>query len=370
MKNALRCLALVSLLMSPLAAFGRLNPPAGQPIPNDPARAAFVNDGLKAPMTIFPMRLVDRPNQDVSDALGMILENDGMMNLQPAEVSFQPDPGAPWEDMPTRLEEFMRSHPIATKYAIYAEIIGSPKNGVDELRWIIVDSEGKLVMSDRLLRNDRTLKRLLGRQPEPLTCCTAVAKRIFTLAKWQKGHAPKEGEGTYARLWAEKSGTPSEAERQAMNQRLVHLKEKLKDSRIVVLPTRVADRGDAGSASRLAHGMSEALGISVAALSEPVNLDIPGSSNEQRMLWDFARKLREHLRNHPIDADYILMADYLAEFAKGHVGAVHVVICDRTGDWVSVDFQNSHHPDFRRISPKSIEDCDKLATERIEKQLK
>ncbi|MBX3395219.1 MAG: hypothetical protein KF841_07605 [Phycisphaerae bacterium] len=370
MKTLLRLLTLCAITTGPLDVFGCVAPQSASPGADEGNSSEFIEAGLGVPMSIYPVRLLDRPNRDVGDALGLILENHGMTGLQPVRDAFEPDNESKWEDVPGQFAAFLKIHAPATKYALYAEILGSPKDGVDELRWLIVDVNGQLILSDQLVRGDRALKKLIGRHPEPMTCCVAVCDRLFARTGWHKGRAPKEGAGTFAQLWAEKSGTPSEAERQAMNQRLVHLKERLKDSRIVVLPTRIADRDDVGSASRLAHGISEALGISATALTEPVHLKIPGSPNEQRVLWDFARQLREHLRSHPCDADYILMADYLAEFDKGRIGAVHIIICDKAGDWVSVDFQNSHHPDFRRIGPKSIEDCDKLATERIEKQLK
>jgi hypothetical protein len=49
---------------------------------------------------------------------------------------------------------------------------------------------------------------------------------------------------------------------------------------------------------------------------------------------------------------------------------VHFVVCEKSGDWVLVDFQNSTHEDFQRISPKSVEDCDRLAVERLADRLK
>ena len=62
-----------------------------------------------------------------------------------------------------------------------------------------------------------------------------------------------------------------------------------------------------------------------------------------------------------------LYADYLG--SPGHFGAVHVVICDRAGELVLVDFQNSHHDDFNQIAPQSKPDCDRLAALRVQKRL-
>ncbi len=45
------------------------------------------------------------------------------------------------------------------------------------------------------------------------------------------------------------------------------------------------------------------------------------------------------------------------------------VVCDRAGDWVIVDLQNSHQKEFQRISPKNLEDCDRLVLERLKAKL-
>jgi hypothetical protein len=46
-------------------------------------------------------------------------------------------------------------------------------------------------------------------------------------------------------------------------------------------------------------------------------------------------------------------------------GAVHLILCDRQGEIVAADFQNSHHPDFQAAKPRTPEDCDALALTRF-----
>ncbi len=88
-----------------------------------------------------------------------------------------------------------------------------------------------------------------------------------------------------------------------------------------------------------------------------------------KVLWLFARAAREHARQHPVDSDYVLFADYW--FApSGEVWAVHFVVCDQAGDWVITDLQNSHQEDFQRINPKTLEDCDRLVLERLKSELR
>jgi hypothetical protein len=51
-------------------------------------------------------------------------------------------------------------------------------------------------------------------------------------------------------------------------------------------------------------------------------------------------------------------------------GYVHFVVCDRAGEWVLVDFQNSHHPDYQALKPTSAEACRALVAKRLEGALK
>jgi hypothetical protein len=94
-----------------------------------------------------------------------------------------------------------------------------------------------------------------------------------------------------------------------------------------------------------------------------------GWPNEMHILWLFARSVREHLRQHPADSDYVLFADYW--FAPNNrVWAVHFVVCDRVGQWVIVDLQNSHQEAFQRINPQNLDDCDRLVLDRFKAELR
>ena len=66
----------------------------------------------------------------------------------------------------------------------------------------------------------------------------------------------------------------------------------------------------------------------------------------------------------------ILLADYAISARSGTAHAVHTFVLDAAGEWVIVDFQNSHQPDFRRIRPASREDCSELAVVRVASYLR
>jgi hypothetical protein len=87
--------------------------------------------------------------------------------------------------------------------------------------------------------------------------------------------------------------------------------------------------------------------------------------NEQRRLWQMAQAVRAHLRRTPADADYAIFADYT--FApSGKAFTVHFIVCEGKGEWVIVDFQNSHHPDFNSMELTSGDDCDRLVIKRLD----
>lgn len=86
-------------------------------------------------------------------------------------------------------------------------------------------------------------------------------------------------------------------------------------------------------------------------------------SNQQKVLWDTARAFRDFVRKNPPATDYVAFADYGLSDTQVH--HVHLIVCDRAGDWVLIEMQNSHHPDFQRIDPKSAAECSRLVVARL-----
>lgn len=327
--------------------------------------AALKAAGPVAGITIYPVRVVGQPNRNVGDAVGLVLEKKGMPNLESAAGEFAPPADTAWEDVPVRFGEFLKQNPPKTAYALYAEYLGEPKTGPTEVRWLIADAAGQLVIGDRQTPKDADFKRTAGADPDPMGCSVLVAERVFSQLHWKKGHGAAEGEGKFARLWAEKSGTPSDAERDAMKQRAEKLKANLKSARIGVYATRVGDTSDTESAARLAKSITQKLGCEAVVLDKPMQVEIQPSGNQQKRLWDLARALRERVKAAPPETPYVLLADYYVDPAGGPAGGTHFVVCEQSGDWVIVDFQNNQWDDFKEISPKSVADCDRLTTKRL-----
>ena len=135
---------------------------------------------------------------------------------------------------------------------------------------------------------------------------------------------------------------------------------------LTILPVRInGNAEDAASAGDLARMINDA-GLCKAAPAKQslllrASLNDP---NEMNKLLDMAREFRDYVKKNPPDTDYVLYADYIFtpnwEFVM-----VHFVVCDRQGEWVIRDLQNSHHPDYQSINPKSKEDCNKLVVKRL-----
>ncbi len=159
----------------------------------------------------------------------------------------------------------------------------------------------------------------------------------------------------------------------ALKERQAAFKKAAPKATLLVYPAHAGDQMSAESAANLAKLVNDAKLLNATAADKGPQLDVKGDMNEQKVLWGMARAFREHVQKQPPAADYVLYADYLmGKTAAGQdvVGGVHFAVCDRQGQWVIVDFQNSHWEDFKTINPKSRADCDRLVLKRLESYCK
>ncbi|RME37200.1 MAG: hypothetical protein D6788_09985 [Planctomycetota bacterium] len=165
--------------------------------------------------------------------------------------------------------------------------------------------------------------------------------------------------------------TCSPEERVAMKWRRQIMKRACPGAKIVVLPVRhwnhTVSREDA---VRLAEQLTEKNLCRAEAAETPFRAKLKPSPNEQKVLWELARAFRADVRQNPPAADYVLLADYMLGRPGREAAAVHFIVCDRKGEWVIVDFQNSHQDDFRAIRPVTPDDCAKLVVKRLERYLR
>ena len=163
-------------------------------------------------------------------------------------------------------------------------------------------------------------------------------------------------------------GTPVEISPE-QQMRIDRLKSDGANASITVLPVRVGameKTEDAETASGLARMINDARLCKAAPAPQSAMLrPSPPDPNEMNNLLFMANEFGKYVKKNPPETEYVLYADYIFtpnwEFVM-----VHFVICDRQGEWVVRDLQNSHHPDFQSINPKSKEDCSRLVLKRLQ----
>ncbi len=331
-------------------------------------------DGAAASMTVFPVAIAaaDKAEKEagsfgrkVGNVLGLMLEQAGMANLETTDSEFVLPADVPFDEAPARFGEFVRANPIKTDYALFAEVIGRKGNPprFDEIRHVVVDKAGQCVWSERQTRDDPEFKR--GDPDCMMTASLFLSQRVRThlgISAWARDDS---GKGKFARIFAEESPAPKKPEWDAMKKRQAAMKKARKTATVAVYPVRLSNTevgvADAANLAKLLSG--EKL-CKAEAIESSLCVEIQPDRNEQKLLWDLARAFQSHVKENPPEADYALLADYMIG-SSGPAHAVHFVICDRAGEWVVVDYQNSHHGDFQSIDPKSRADCGRLVARRL-----
>jgi len=335
---------------------------------SSPLMAAFQTAGREASITLYPTLLGGQASPDVTDVAGLMLERATMDRLEASRTAFHPPADADLDRFALAFGEFVRGQNLATDYALVAEYLGTPAHGVEAVRVAVVDRAGRIVWADRQGPGDVVFERV---KPEcPMTCtllAVEMLRSVLDLPNPQQ--MPENDAGKFARRVNQKSGLPPADERDAMSPREEQLKSLRSTASLVVYPVRRGDDTSVADGERLAellHGQGFRVVTSTDVLPE---VEVEPSRNELSMLWGLAHSFRDFLREHPADADYALVADYIGSPELDRVGAVHFVICDRSGEWVLVGLQNSHHDDFQEVAPNSAEDCARLVARRLASRL-
>lgn len=170
---------------------------------------------------------------------------------------------------------------------------------------------------------------------------------------------------------ADRTDTPSRVERSALAPRQEVLKASHATATLVVYPVATARGAQHATATRVAEAISLAGWFKSSTAPTdvmPVKLPRPGM-NELKMLWGFAHAFQTELKARPPEADYALAVDYGFNPQKWQQGYAHFVLCDRQGNWVIVDLQNSHHREYQSHKPVSAADCERLILRRLEAYL-
>jgi hypothetical protein len=334
----------------------------GTPPANGQVLNQFKTAGKNASLTILPARVAGKSIPQVGEVVGLMLERAGMTNLEIGETELRLPELSDMGQTAKALGELMKTNPPKTDYTLFVDILGSYEHGVSEVRAVIVNKAGEVVWEERQTPSDADFRRI--KPMEPIQCCLLVAQRLRPVLGLSDPSAKGALEGKIAKRLAEQSGVPSKSEFAEMQKRQRAFKKNAPTATILIYPARIGDEMSKNSADNLKKLISESKLMKANVAEHGPAIKTKGDINEQKMLWSMARAFREYVQKEKPDADYLLFSEYL--LGKELVGAVHFTICDRQGQWVIVEHQNSNLPDFKAIQPKSHFDCNRLVVKRLE----
>ena len=331
-------------------------------------RELMKSKGAEGSVTVIPLMLAGRPFERLSELVGLLLEQQGLKNIELGHTQFVPAGKLDMNKLADSLGEFVRKNPITTEYALYAEYNGSRETGLVELRTFVVNASGEVVWTDLQGPDDEAMKSLEGK--EPMTFSVLLVQRLSPELGLSEQTANAAKPGKMARLMEERSGLPPEHERSLMPERQRLFKESRQKVKLAVFPVLIGDSVITVNAHELADMINSAgLCTSVPVAESPV-LTVPHAEpNELKVLWDLAREFKKYTKEHPVVADYALYANYGYNPEQWEQGFVHFVVCDRNGEWVIVDLQNSHHPGYQSVKPRSRADCNRLLVQNLQSYL-
>jgi len=363
----------VPLAMVLLACVGRIaiaaEPPADL-APEQLQRLELMKSkGPDNSLTILPVRLAGKPWDRVTEVVGVMLEQQGLRNIELGKTPFTPAE-TNMDQLAVVVGDFVKTNPITTGYALYAEYNGSRQTGLTELRAVVVDQTGAIVWTDRLTMQDEAMQKIGER--EPMTFSVLLVEQLGPHLGLNDETAKAAKPGRLAALLNQRSGLPPDNERAALPDRQQAMKQSLPGATLLVYPARVGGNQTSSSSATNIVAMLNQAGVCRAVVADqPVLLKASQADpNELKALWDLAREFRDQVRAHPPAADYALYADYVFNPQNAEQGFVHFVVCDRKGEWVIVDMQNSHQPDYQSIGIISRDRCDQLLVKRVKGYLK
>jgi hypothetical protein len=304
----------------------------------------------------------------VSEVLGLLLERAGVEKVETSETPFSPETaaGGDWSDA---FGTFVAEQAIPTDFAVWGNLSGSPGK-IQEVQIAVVRRDGTVVMAERLGAAEFRESRV---KPDDLmAACVFLVSRLDQLWALEDPLRSDAPEGAMAELMAKRSGLPPKEEIAAAKSRFTKLVQSEGPATLTVYPVHLWPGSNAEAAQRLCQMINDNGRFEAQASDAQLNLQIQPDPNEQKVLWDTARAFRDYLRAHPADTQYALLADFgIAEqpVSAREAHHVHLILCQGDGQWVWVDYQNSHHADFQAVSPKSLEACNRLAQQRLRSQL-
>ncbi len=323
---------------------------------------------IRPSVTVFPIQMGGQPQTDVAEVVALFLEQGGIEGMDAVPDVFTPAPDATFDELCGSFADFVRTRDLTTEYALYGAFVGGPRRGVDEIHAVLVDRAGTVVWSERQTGESSAMKKAKPR--DPMSCSMFLAKRLVGPLDLNDPPLDDTPDGVMAKRWQAKSMTPDDSEFEAIETRLGQLRAAAPDATVLIYPARHHDAWSRDCATRLADAINQRGLLQARVAPDILPFEVKQDRNQQLVLWSAARSLRELVQQHEsIDTDYVLVTDFMVTEGAPAARAVHTFLLEPDGDWVIIDFQNSHHTAFNRIAPTSLEQCCDLTVARLDHYL-
>ena len=209
--------------------------------------------GPDGSLTILPVRLAGKPWDRVTEVVGLLLEKQGLRNIELGKTPFIPAE-TNLESLAAAVGAFVKTNPITTGYALYAEYNGDRQTGLNELRAVVVDQTGAVVWTDRQTPQDEAFKKM--GHPEPMTMSVLLVERLSPQLGLNEETAKAAKPGKMAAIMDQRSGLPPENERAALPERQKAMKQALPGATLLVYPARIGGNKTASPARPTSCGCS------------------------------------------------------------------------------------------------------------------
>jgi hypothetical protein len=264
-------------------------------------------------------------------------------------------------DMVQKFQAFLTERKPTSDYSFFARFHAGPsKHGpvITRICAMLADSGGQIVWSEEQTE--------FPEEFTPMHGLMKLAEMVDSVSDLKEPDWKNRKQGPFARRMQQQSGLPSPEEYDAMDKRLEAARSSFKDATLTIYPFRIWEQkdGSAAGAEVLAEKLNEAGVFKSAVVAEEdthlVAKRDPDNPGQPNIIAASARDFRAYLEKHPPATDYALLVDVTVPTHH-----VHFILCDKTGGWLHFNIANSHHADFKRIQPATVEDCAELAFGRM-----
>ena len=212
--------------------------------------------GPDASLTILPVRLAGEPWDRVTEVVGVLLEQQGLKNIELGKTPFTPEE-TNLESLAAAIGGFVKTNPITTSYALYAEYNGDRQTGLHELRAVVVDQTGAVVWTDRQTPQDEAFKKM--GELDPMTTSVLLVERLGPQLGLNEATAKAAKPGKMAAIMDQRSGLPPANERAALPERQQTMKRALPGATLLVYPARIGgNKASVHSATNIVRLLNQA----------------------------------------------------------------------------------------------------------------